>query len=158
MARSTQPRHPQVRGNHPEPRWQYTRGITIDAPPSAVWPWLAQIGQDRGGFYSYTSLENLLGCQIEPLDRIDPDLQRLTVGDEVRLHPRAPGLPVVDVKPGHHLVLGGMVSTTAGQVWAFHLDPVTDLSCRLLIRGRGTNGDRLSARAFFGDNCSFRGS
>jgi hypothetical protein len=30
-----------------------TRAVKIDAPVGAVWPWLAQIGPDRGGFYSY---------------------------------------------------------------------------------------------------------
>jgi hypothetical protein len=37
--------------------------VTIDAPSERVWPWLAQIGQDRGGFYSYEWLENLAGCK-----------------------------------------------------------------------------------------------
>lgn len=36
-----------------------TRAISIDAPPEQVWPWLVQLGQGRGGFYSYDSLENL---------------------------------------------------------------------------------------------------
>src|SRR5437868_10288057 len=38
-----------------------TRAIVIDAPAARVWPWVAQIGQDRGGFYSYQLLENLAG-------------------------------------------------------------------------------------------------
>ena len=41
-----------------------TRAITIHAPPQRVWPWIVQIGQERGGFYSYTWIENLLGCGI----------------------------------------------------------------------------------------------
>ncbi len=43
---------------------QETRAITIDAPVERVWPWLAQLGQDRGGFYSYDLLENLVGCAM----------------------------------------------------------------------------------------------
>jgi hypothetical protein len=38
--------------------------VTIDAPVEKVWPWLAQLGQDRAGFYSYGWLENLAGCEM----------------------------------------------------------------------------------------------
>jgi hypothetical protein len=48
----------------PDPRLGYTRAITIQAPPERVWPWLIQIGQGRGGLYSYDGLENLVGCDI----------------------------------------------------------------------------------------------
>ncbi|HVO64365.1 MAG TPA: hypothetical protein VMT53_25820 [Terriglobales bacterium] len=47
-----------------------THAITIDAPASAVWPWILQIGQDRAGFYSYTLLENLFGCEMRNADHI----------------------------------------------------------------------------------------
>jgi hypothetical protein len=40
------------------PRVAAMHAVTIEAPASAVWPWLVQIGQDRGGFYSYTWIEN----------------------------------------------------------------------------------------------------
>src|SRR5919197_4036569 len=39
--------------------------VTIHAPVAEVWPWLAQLGQDRGGFYSYEWLENLAGCRMQ---------------------------------------------------------------------------------------------
>jgi len=42
-----------------------TRGITIDAGADVVWPWLAQLGQDRGGFYSFDLLENVVGCRMD---------------------------------------------------------------------------------------------
>ena len=45
----------------PGPDLVTTRGITIGVPPGQVWPWLAQLGQGRGGFYSYDLLENLAG-------------------------------------------------------------------------------------------------
>jgi hypothetical protein len=41
-----------------------TRAITVHAAPDQVWPWIAQLGQGRGGFYSYDVLENLVGCNI----------------------------------------------------------------------------------------------
>src|SRR5512143_3629356 len=37
----------------PRPVVQSTRAITINSPASAVWAWLAQLGQGRGGFYSF---------------------------------------------------------------------------------------------------------
>lgn len=65
---------------------KYTRALTIDASPGQIWPWLAQIGQDRAGFYSYTWLENLFGSDIHNADRIEPEWQQVEVGDRV---PRA---------------------------------------------------------------------
>ena len=48
----------------PEPKWSYTLGITVGASPEDVWPWIAQIGLGRGGFYTYQTLENMVGCKI----------------------------------------------------------------------------------------------
>ena len=59
-----------------------TRAITIDAPPSAVWPWIAQMGPSpRGGAYTYDWIENLLGLNMHSADRILPDYQHPQVGD-----------------------------------------------------------------------------
>jgi len=90
----------------PHPKHGYTRAITIDAPPERVWPWLVQIGQGRGGFYSYDTLENLVGCRIQSADRILPEHQHLSEGDLIRSNPEDyPSWRVVDVDPPHHLVL-----------------------------------------------------
>ena len=70
------------------PAVQTTEGIWIDAPASAVWPWLVQMGQDRGGLYSYESLENLIGLKFRNAERIHPEWQQLAVGDVIRLVPR----------------------------------------------------------------------
>ena len=67
---------------------QTTEGVWIDAEASAVWPWLVQMGQDRGGLYSYEALENFFGLQYHNADRIHPEWQRLAPGDRVRLAPR----------------------------------------------------------------------
>src|SRR5215831_2205624 len=69
----------------PKPKITSTRAITIDAPPRDVWPWLVQIGQGRGGFYSYDALENLVRCDIHSADRIIPQLQQLDPGDLILL-------------------------------------------------------------------------
>ena len=63
-----------------------TRAITVDAPVEAVWPLLAQIGQDRGGFYSYDWLENLAGCKMHNADRVHPERQQRVIGEVVKLH------------------------------------------------------------------------
>ena len=71
----------------PAPRFASTRAISIAAPPSTVWPWLAQLGEGRGGLYSYESLERLVGPSMESADTVVPELQDLAVGDDVRLAP-----------------------------------------------------------------------
>lgn len=80
--------------------------IEVEAPREAVWPWLAQIGQDRGGFYSYEWLENLAGCRMRNAEHIQPEWQHREIGDKVMLHPLN-GLPVSRFEPGHELALEG---------------------------------------------------
>jgi hypothetical protein len=60
---------------------QTTFTTTIDAAPDGVWPWLVRLGRGRGGFYTYTWIERILGAGIDNLDHIDPHLQSLSVGD-----------------------------------------------------------------------------
>jgi hypothetical protein len=71
----------------PGPDLVATRVITIHAPADQIWPWIAQLGQGRGGFYSYDVLENLIGCDIRSADRVVAEWQDVKVGDEVRLAP-----------------------------------------------------------------------
>jgi hypothetical protein len=93
--------------------------IEVDAPPEAVWPWLAQIGQDRGGFYSYEWLENLAGCRMRNADRIHPEWQNREVGEKVMLHPLN-GVPVSRFEPGREIALEGWGS--------FAVEPLNDRS------------------------------
>lgn len=86
----------------------YTRAITIEAPPDRVWPWLVQVGQGRGGLYSFDGLENLVGCDIHSADQILGDFQQLGVGDLIRLGPAGyPCFRVDHVETGSSLVLVG---------------------------------------------------
>ena len=71
----------------PLPVTGYTMAITIRADASAIWPWLVQMGQGRGGFYTYERIENLLGANIHNADHVVPAWQQLKVGDRVRLTP-----------------------------------------------------------------------
>ena len=117
-----------------------TRAITIRASTDQVWPWIAQLGQGRGGFYSYDFLENLVGCDIHSADRIVPEWQDLEVGDEVRFAPEV-GLAVAALEQGRSLVLRGGVpigNTPApyDSTWAFVLRDEPDKTTRLLVRER----------------------
>ena len=115
----------------PAPATQSTRAVTIEAPPEAVWPWLAQIGQDRAGFYSYDWLENLAGCEMHNADELRPEWQSREPGETVRLHPRT-GLPVARFEPNRVLALEG---------WgAFVLEPHGPGDTRLIARGRTPRG------------------
>ena len=117
-----------------------TRAITIRVPADQVWPWIAQLGQGRGGFYSYDFLENLVGCDIHSADRIVPEWQDIRVGDEVRLAPEV-GLVVALLERERSLVLRGGIpmGKTASPydfTWAFTLRDQPDGSTRLLVRER----------------------
>jgi hypothetical protein len=61
-----------------------TRAITIHAPASAVWPWIAQMGPSpRGGAYTFDWIENLLGLNMHSVDRVLPEFQHPHVGDTI---------------------------------------------------------------------------
>jgi hypothetical protein len=117
-----------------------TRAITIHAVAECVWPWIAQLGQGRGGFYSYDRLENLVGCKIHSSDRILRQWQDIKVGDEIRLAPQV-GLLVAFVEQRRALVLrGGIPMGKRGApydfTWAFTLREEPDGTTRLLVRER----------------------
>jgi hypothetical protein len=119
-----------------------TRAISIRASADQVWPWLAQLGQERGGFYSYDFLENLVGCEIHSANRIVPEWQDVRVGDEVKFSPEV-GLVVALLEPGRSLVLRGGIplGNTAPPydfTWAFTLRDDPDETTRLLVRERYT--------------------
>lgn len=116
-----------------------TRAITIRASADQVWPWVAQLGQGRGGFYSYDFLENLVGCDIHSAARIVPEWQQIGVGDEVRLAPEV-GLVVASLERGRSLVLrGGIpmgnIAPPYDFTWAFVLRDEPETT-RLLVRER----------------------
>jgi hypothetical protein len=117
-----------------------TRAITIRATAAQVWPWIAQLGQGRGGFYSYDFLENLVGCDIHSADRVVPEWQDVGVGDEVRFAPEV-GLAVASLEQGRSLVLRGGVPIgntppPYDSTWAFVLRDGPDKTTRLLVRER----------------------
>ena len=129
----------------PDARYRVDHGITIRAPADSVWPWLVQIGQDRGGFYSYSWLEQLAGADIHNANRIHPEWQQLKPGDLVRatqpdyLGGRLgePGWRVLEVVPGRAIIL---------QNWgAFVVHPVNAQTSKFFVRTRGDGAPSLLA-------------
>jgi hypothetical protein len=84
----------------PTPTAIDTRGITIDAPPEAVWPWLVQMGFDRAGWYSYDRLD----MRGKSTDRLVSAWQAIEVGDVMPTSPDG-GFLVRVLEPGRALVL-----------------------------------------------------
>lgn len=129
------------------PRWTWTHAIEIDAPPMRVWPWIAQIGAERGGFYSYQWLENLAGCDLRNAEPLHPEWQ-LREGDALVLHPRLPAVRVVAVEPGRSFVTHGVLQRTTitpriEATWAFLLEPLAAERCRFTSRYRVATSSRL---------------
>lgn len=125
------------------PGVQTTEAVSIDAPAGTVWPWLVQMGQDRGGLYTYEKLENLVGLRYVNADRVHPEWQHLTPGDTIRLVPKGwmgssegIALEVVDVADQQSIVLRAFANREWNVVWSFHVLPHWEDRCRLLIRIR----------------------
>jgi hypothetical protein len=154
----------------PQPRWTWTHAVQVQAPAADVWPWVAQIGADRGGFYSYQWLENLIGCQVRNAAEVHPEWAARE-GGELRLHPKAPPLRIVSVQPGRALVAymppvptlsdarPGESPQPSGPArgrdrwmtasWLFLVEPDGPARCRVISRYRcGTSADLLSRLQF----------
>lgn len=144
------------------PVGQTTRAITIAAPPAVVWAWVAQMGQDRGGFYSYRVLENIVGANMPSVEVLDPRLQLWRAGDRLWMYPPekvggAGSAVLLRLDQGRALVFGTHQIGTAPAAapdgtWAFVVLPAeaegTPDGSRLLFRGRGAGGLHLFAAAF----------
>jgi hypothetical protein len=145
----------------PRPKLVSTRAVTIQAPARQVYPWLVQLGQGRGGFYSYDFLENLIGLGIYSTDRIVPELQDLQVGDTIRTDPKG-GFTVARLKPDQAMVLRARISSNGEHLgfeeplregsfegsWAFILKEVDQDTTRLIARFRMDHTEDVPTRLF----------
>ena len=130
----------------PHPDTQWTRAITVKAKAADIWPWLVQIGQGRGGYYSYPWLEKLMGLRVEHADKINPAWQQLKEGDIIPAEPDGSGYRVITVEPGRALVLGAQEKDEGVSwsftllyqafTWAFVLEEVASAQTRLIMRMR----------------------
>ena len=119
------------------PLFTTTRAVTIHAPAEEVWRWLVQIGQDRGGFYSYDWLENLAGCNLHSADEVHEEWQDRQAGDGLVLFPGF-AAPLLTVDPPRAMVI---------ENWgAYVVEPIDSTNCRLLARSRA---DRNAMGIFY---------
>ena len=141
-----------------DPRTATTRAITIRAPIAAVWPWLAQLGQDRGGFYSFEVLEDLVGCEMPAAERIYPEFQSWKPGDKLWMYPpeKLNGMgsaPLARHEEGRVLAfatrrIGSTDPAAFDGSWSFVIEPSSASTTRLLVRGRSARGRGLLGTAF----------
>jgi hypothetical protein len=116
-----------------EPDLETTRAVTIAAPPSAVWPWLVQMGSGRGGAYTYDWIENLLGLDMHSADTVLPQFQDLQVNDALPVGADGPVLRCAILEPGRALAF---FSEDRRWLWSFRLAPMSDGGTRLISRNR----------------------
>jgi hypothetical protein len=142
------------------PLYVTTRAISIASPPSRIWPWLVQLGQARGGFYTYDWLENVFRLEIHSTDEIRAEWQDPREGeDSITLDPDgAMKMTFAVVRPGRAFVLrsgapgeppqgpGDFFKGEIEITWAFVLEPAGDGTTRLLVRTRAAWADKTSAR------------
>ena len=147
----------------PDPDDWATMATTLPVPPESVWPWLAQMGGDRGGWYSRDWLDN----NGKPsADRIVPEWQGLRVGQRlsrVGVPGQEPGaFTVVTLEPNRTLVLRSSYGLFTGRdfdprsgpapspwvdgIWGFHLRPTAGGGTRLVARSRNRGGPHLITR------------
>ena len=108
-----------------------TRAIEIDAPPAAIWPWLAQMGPaPRGGAYTYDWIENLLGLNMHSVDLVLPEFQHPQIGDTIGYGSNLMRVEVVE--PEHVLAWR---SEDGNWAWTFIIKS-DDGSSRLISRNR----------------------
>ncbi len=125
----------------PAPPVFYNRAVTINATPEEIYPWILQLGAERGGMYSYTWLEGAMRCPLINADRIHPEWQDLQVGDPVKMCPGDFGPPPFEVAllvPARSVVLGHQENGVWSDVWEFNLVPQPDGTTRLVLRSRDT--------------------
>jgi hypothetical protein len=162
-----------------EPTASETRGLTIEAPVAAVWPWLVQMGYGRAGWYSYDVLDN----KSQSAESILPEFQALAAGDIMPTHPGG-GFLVKEVEPERALVLftdtelvrqqaeqaqvegttqeppaglraTGTLATASfpefAASWAFYLQPIDGDRTRLIERFRARTPGNGPATAVLGE-------
>ncbi|MGI9659570.1 MAG: hypothetical protein ACR2OD_11725 [Gaiellaceae bacterium] len=124
-----------------------TRAVAIDATPAEIWPWLVQIGQGRGGAYTYERLQNLFRLDFHNADQILPEYQNLKIGDTIPLDPSGKGPKVRELVAEEHMLLE---DHKPPWTWLFALHPDEPGRTRLVVRNRvSTKRSSLPVRALY---------
>jgi hypothetical protein len=153
----------------PNPKTGYTQAITINAAPEQVWPWLAQHGYMRAGFYSHEWVYKLMGSNdyyegTRSAERIIPELQDLKVGDQIKINDDSP-FEVITLEPTQILALLARSDLRTGeyfelseplptkymnQSWVYVLREIDENTTRLIVRWRGDYSPGFANSLFFG--------
>jgi hypothetical protein len=124
----------------PSPRITYTRAVSINATPEEIYPWIVQLGAEKGGMYSYSWFEtNILQCELINADRIHEEWQDLKVGGQMKMCPGTSGPPpyeIATLESNHAIVMGHKDTADWVEVWQFNLVPQEDGTTHLVIRSR----------------------
>ena len=129
-----------------------TMAATIDAPPSAVWPWLVQMGCDRAGWYSWDRLDN---AGVPSAESIHPEWQEVEIGDRWACVPNGTvWFEVAAVEPERFLALRAPIDLRSGHpfdtagarprmyndgLWCFQLTELPGERTRLVVSGYGAD-------------------
>jgi len=126
-------------------RYSLTHAIDIEAPPSLVWPWLMQLGCDRGGWYSIDALDHGGVASVEQL--VDEWSVR-AVGDAIAVTPaRDSFYRVLTLERDRLFAIGGETDRLGGHVtmaWTFVLEPLGADATHLVTRVRARAAPRWS--------------
>ena len=116
------------------PTYSGTMAVIVNARPEQIWPWLVQIGYQRGGLYSYDWLDRLFGFLDRPSATcILPEFQHLSVGDEIPVG-QGPSWPVAAIESNRALVLDMRTLGGFDWVWQFGLYIVDENRTQLVTR------------------------
>jgi hypothetical protein len=135
----------------PNPWTRAVRAVTVNAPAARVWPWIMQVGRERGGFYSYTWLENLIGADIRNVYQVIPGLPDRRVGETVWMGPQdrfggQARMIVAQVQFRRAMVL--VTPADAEHVWSFVLEPASDRVTRFVMLSLAAK-PRIADRVFW---------
>jgi len=122
-----------------DPKSFVNHAVTIQASPEQIYPWLLQLGADKGGMYSYTAMEGLIRCPMVNAERIHDEWQNLQVGDPVKLCAgdfAPPPYIVAQLHPNQAIVMGHQENGKWVDLWQFVLVPQPDGATRLIVRTR----------------------
>lgn len=119
----------------PQPAMSATRAIVIDAPPDQVYPWFAQMGPGRAGWYSYDWIDN---HGVESAREIHPEW--VVTGPGASMGGMA-GIrfDIVDAAPERHLVISVAANGPLAFTMSYLLHPWGTASTRVLVRVRGAS-------------------
>ncbi|HLP18850.1 MAG TPA: hypothetical protein VK174_01040 [Chitinophagales bacterium] len=117
--------------------YKNTLAVTVHASPTQIYPWLKQMGVGRGGFYSYTWLENMFGCDLHNADTINTAWQQIDTGYyepvcQSAYNNHQPGWIIAVINEPESFVYRG--AGNSNWMMGFYVDSISPQECRLITR------------------------